>query len=163
MRLRLLALGRSTLMLALFARFVVLAAGWVGDDLTTRFLAADLNRSLGTVYASGGRLDRITAQVAPPQPPAAAPADPAPPQTMLERFRRDVARTMQSAGSETAAVVNAARSWVPDRASIDAILVGLPDQIVRAIEIFLVQTVLAPLCVAGAFYGVLRGAMRPIR
>jgi hypothetical protein len=37
----------------------------------------------------------------------------------------------------------------------------VPDRIVRAIEIFLVQTLLTPLIVALALYGALRAVMRP--
>jgi len=176
MRRRLSALGRGIIILALFARFVVLAAGWAGDGLTRRFLAHDLTTSIGAVTASSGRLNQITATAVPAtaQPPAQTPPQlpgqtGAPAQSMLDQLKGEVARGLQSASNTTQAVigkseamVNAARAWVPDPAAINAMVVGLPDQIVKAMEIFLVQTILTPLLVALFFYAVLRGIMRPI-
>lgn len=118
--LRLAALGRSVVLLALFARFVVLAAGWAGDGITERFLAGDLNKAIATMNAAGGNLDKGQA------------------------------------------LANSASSWMPDRNAIAAMVIGLPDQIVRAIEIFLVQTMITPCLVALFLYGVLRHVIRPI-
>jgi hypothetical protein len=52
---------------------------------------------------------------------------------LLGRLKDDMTTTWQQA-----------QAWLPDRAAVDAVLVGLPDQIVRAIEVFLVQTILVP-------------------
>jgi hypothetical protein len=118
--LRLAALGRSVVLLALFARFAVLAAGWAGDSITERFLAGDLNQAIATMNAAGGNLDKGQA------------------------------------------LASSAHSWVPDRTAIAAMVTGLPDQVVRAIEIFLVQTMITPLLVALFLYGMLRHAIRPM-
>lgn len=125
MRRRLAALGRGVILVALFARCVVLVAGWVGDGVTQQFLAADLERSMDVVSGAGGRLGQITAKAAPQ-----APADGG---SLLGRLKDDMTTTWQQA-----------QAWLPDRAAVDAVLVGLPDQIVRAIEVFLVQTILVP-------------------
>jgi hypothetical protein len=117
---RLAALGRSVVLLALFARFVVLAAGWAGDSITERFLAGDLNKAIATMNATGGNLDKGQA------------------------------------------LAGSAQSWVPDRSAIAAMVTGLPDQIVHAIEIFLVQTMITPCLVALFLYGVLRNLLRPM-
>ncbi len=122
---RLAALGRGAILVALFARCVVLAAGWVGDGVTDRFLAADLGRSMSVVSSAGGQLGQITAKAGPPAGAASA--------SLLGRLKDDMTTTWQQA-----------QSWVPDRAAVDAVLVGLPDQIVRAIEVFLVQTLVTP-------------------
>jgi hypothetical protein len=137
---RLARLGRWVILVALFARFVVLAAGWVGDGVTQRFLAADLGRSMTVVGGAGGRLGQMTAKAG---PPSAAGAD-----SLLGRLRDDMTMTWQQA-----------QAWVPDRAAVDAVLVGLPDQIVRAIEIFLVQTILTPGLVGVFLWMGLRGVL----
>jgi hypothetical protein len=121
--LRLSALGRSLVLLAVFARFVIPVAAWVGDEMTQHFLAQDLDTAVATMNASHGNL---------------APADPS-------------------------------ASWwdsIPDRATVAAIITALqnvPDQIVKAIEIFLVQTMLVPLTVGLIFYSALRSLVRPLR
>jgi len=129
--LRLSALGRLVILVALFARFVIPIAAWVGDELTQRFLAQDLDVAVSTMNASHGNL---------------ASTDP-----------KD-----QSAAE-------AAPSWwdaIPDRAEIATVtkaLQSVPDQIVKAIEIFLVQTILTPLTIGLLFYSALRSLVRPLR
>jgi hypothetical protein len=137
--LRLSALGRSAILLALFARFVIPVTGWVGDEVTDRFLARDLNDAVSTMNASHGNL----AGAAPKDQPVAEQA----PSSLWES-------------------IEAARSWIPDRAQTEAIVKALesvPDQIVKAIEIFLVQTILTPLTIGLLFYSALRSLVRPLR
>lgn len=145
--LRLAAFGRSLVLLALFARFVVPAACWVGDGITERFLAKDLDTAIATMRASGGKLDQITAKADPTEAAPSAP-DSAPSPSLLDRAK---------------SMVNSTISWLPDRATLTALVTGLPDQFVRAIEIFLVQTILTPFLVAFFLYGALRGLIRPAR
>jgi hypothetical protein len=92
-----------------------------------------------------------------------------PPVGVLDRMASSMKEALRSAEDRTAAavghgerLVNAAGSWVPDPAAINAFLAQVPDRIVRAIEIFLVQTLLTPLLVALAVYGALRAVMRPL-
>ncbi len=137
--LRVSALGRSVILLALFARFVIPIAGWVGDEVTDRFLAHDLNDAVSTMNASHGNLAGATA--------SNQPATEAAPTSLWES-------------------IEAARSWIPDRAQTEAIVKALesvPDQIVKAIEIFLVQTILTPLTIGLLFYSALRSLVRPLR
>jgi hypothetical protein len=101
MRRRLAALGRGVILVALFARCVVLVAGWVGDGVTQQFLAADLERSMDVVSGAGGRLGQITAKAAPQ-----APADGG---SLLGRLKDDMTTTWQQA-----------QAWLPDRAAVDA-------------------------------------------
>jgi hypothetical protein len=174
LRPRLATLGRSVVLLALFARFVVLVAGWVGESVTDRFLAGDLDTTLTAMHAAGGNLDRASAQVAPPvsNEPAQTPSTDTPPDgnagaspLLLGRLNA----ALHSTGAATQAMLDRGRGligiasgWIPDRAAIEAMVVGLPGQIVRAIEIFLVQTILTPLAVAFILYGLARGTMRPV-
>ena len=126
--LRLSTLGRSVILLALFARFVIPIAGWIGDEVTQHFLATDLDAAVSTMNASHGNF--------------AAADQPA---------------------------TEAAPSWwdsIPDRATIVSVtkaLQSVPDQIVKAIEIFLVQTILTPLTIGLLFYSALRSLVRPLR
>jgi hypothetical protein len=125
--LRLSALGRSVVLVALFARFVIPVAAWVGDEITQHFLAQDLDAAVSTMNASHGNLA------------ATGPNGPA------------------------------VTSWwdsIPDRATIASVATALqtvPDQIVKAIEIFLVQTILTPLTIGLLFYSALRSLVRPLR
>jgi hypothetical protein len=164
------AIGRTFVMLALFGRFAVVAASLVGANITDHFLSNDLNASMTVMHASGGNLDQVTAKVSPVTPSqsagaaaAAGHADSAP--TAFEQIRRAVKSTADSTEAvfdKGAALVGAATTWVPDKATIDALVVGLPDHIVKAIEIFLVQTLFMPLAVAFFLYSLLRGVMRPM-
>ena len=65
---RLAALGRMLIVLALFARFSVLAAGLAGEVLTAGFLNHDLDSAMAVMQRSGGSLDQFT------QPGGHAPA-----------------------------------------------------------------------------------------
>jgi len=171
--LRLARLGRLVIVTAVFARCIVLLAGLVGNGLTQEFLAGDLNSTMTLLRESGSHLTQITDAATPAagQPPAgaAAPSVPALPSSVLDRMASSVKQALQSAREKTAAavghgesLVNSAESWVPDPMAINAFLAQVPDRIVRAIEIFLVQTLLTPLMVALALYGALRAVMRPI-
>ena len=142
------ALGRSVVLLALFVRFVIPIAGWVGDELTEQFLARDLNEAVSTMNASHGSLAATPDANA--QPAAAAPA-----RSVPTSWWEALGRRSEAAGS-----------WLPDRAGTTAIVTALesvPDQIIKAIEIFLVQTILTPLTVGLLFYYALRSLVRPIR
>lgn len=168
--LRLAAIGRSVIMLALFGRFSVVAACLVGTGLTNRFLASDLNASMTVMHDSGGNLDQFTAKVVPltTAPASGSAAGPvrnvgAPP-TMLDQFKtalRSTANTTQAVFDKGEALVKAASVLLPDRATIEALVVGLPGHIVRAIEIFLVQTLLTPLAIACFLYIQLRNVICP--
>jgi|HubBroStandDraft_1064217.scaffolds.fasta_scaffold00164_28 hypothetical protein len=141
--LRLAALGRSLVLLAIFARFVVLAAGWVGDGVTERFLARDLDTAIATLNASGGKFDQMTAKAVPSRA-----ATPSSTPSFLDQAESAVSSTISS---------------IPDRTALAALVTGLPEQFVRAIEIFLVQTIFTPFLVALFLYGALRGVVRPAR
>ena len=165
---RLAAMGRTVIMLALFGRFSVVAAALVGTSLTNRFLAPDLNASMTVMHDSGGNLDRFTAKVA-PAPAAGSAAPPernvGAPASMLDQFKtalRSTATTTQAVLDKGEALVKSATVLLPDRATIEALVVGLPGHIVRAIEIFVVQTLLTPLAVAFIFYTLLRSMIRPV-
>jgi hypothetical protein len=165
------ATGRNLVLLALFARFVVPAAGLAGTVVTQRFLAADLDTSLAVMHDSGGNLTKFTTAVAPDQPQSAGSAVPpaqdngaTQTQTLLDRFHsamRTTAATSQAIIDKGSALMNSARSWVPDKAGIEALVIGLPGHIVKAIEIFLVETILIPLGIALLFYSMLRGIIPP--
>ena len=168
-RYRLARLGRLLIVGAVFARCIVLAAGLVGGGLTDRFLAGDLHDTMSVLSASGTHLTEITASTVPPADPA--PPTPAPNAHpgVLGQMEDGVAHALRSAKNSTQAVVghgesllSAAGGWVPDRAAISAFVAHVPDQIVRAIEIFLVQTILTPLLTALALYAALRAIMRPV-
>ena len=156
-------------MLALFGWFSVVAAGLVGTSLTNRFLAPDLNASMTVMHDSGGNLDQFTAKVVPltTAPALGSAAGPvrnvgASP-TMLDQFKtalRSTANTTQAVFDKGEALVKAASVLLPDRATIEARVVGLPGHIVRAMEIFVVQTLLTPLAVAYFFYILLRSVIR---
>jgi hypothetical protein len=151
-RTRLVRLGRLVIVAAVFARCIVLVAGLVGNGVTNEFLAGDLNATMGVLRSSGTHLTQITANATPPAaPPAVSPG-------VLDR----VEEALQSAKDRTSAAMGQASSWIPDRAAITAFLATVPDHIVRAIEIFLVQTILTPLCVALAMYAALRAITRPL-
>jgi len=70
---------------------------------------------------------------------------------------------LQSAKTMIANGTAAVQAMIPDRAAIDAFLTRLPNQIVRVIAIFLVQTIMTPFLVAFLFYSVLRSIIRPIQ
>jgi hypothetical protein len=168
---RLARLGRLAIVAALFARCIVLVAGLVGNGLTQEFLAGDLHDTMSLLRQSGAHLTQITASTTPPASQTPANAAPAgnPPSSVLDRMASSVKDALQSAKDKTEAAVghgeswvNSASSWVPDPAAINAFLAQVPDRIVRAIEIFLVQTLLTPLLVGLALYGALRAVMRPI-
>ncbi len=168
-RTRLARLGRLAIIGAVFARCIVLAAGLIGNGLTDRFLAADLNDSMSVLRASGTHLTEITANTTPPADPPAPPLSPPPTPGVLGQMESGVTHALQSAKNSTQAVVGhgesllaSAGGWVPDRAAIGAFVVDVPDQIVRAIEIFLVQTILTPLFVALFLYAALRAVLRPL-
>ncbi len=164
LRLRLAALGRSLVVLALFARFLVPAACLVGHSVTDRFLAGDLDATMHGMQASGGGLDRITGNAvsaaAPPSPPS--PPDPgqqgAAPPSLLGRLGAEARQAVGRGES----LMSSAQGLVPDRGAINAFVVELPGQIVAAIAIFLVQTVLTPFCVAIFLFVVLRTLFRPV-
>jgi hypothetical protein len=165
------AIGRTVIMLALFGRFAVVAASLVGANITAHFLSNDLNASMSVMHASGGSLDQVTAKVSPvtrsQSAGAIAPAGQAhsAPPTAFEQIKRAVKSTADNTEAvfdKGAALVGAATTWVPDKATIEALVVGLPDHIVKAIEIFLVQTLLMPLAVAFFLYSLLRGLIRPV-
>jgi hypothetical protein len=59
-------------------------------------------------------------------------------------------------------LIDTAGGWVPDRAAIERLVVELPGQMVKAIEIFLVQTILTPITVAVILYALARGTLRPL-
>jgi hypothetical protein len=169
---RLARLGRMVIVAAVFARCIVLLAGLVGQGLTQEFLARDLNSTMTLLRESGTHLTQITAAAAPPASQASAPVATPParslPSSVLDRMASSVRDALQSAREKTVAamghgesMVNSAESWVPDPVAINAFLAQVPDRIVRAIEIFLVQTLLTPLIVALALYGALRAVMRP--
>jgi hypothetical protein len=168
---RLAAIGRTVIMIALFGRFTVLAAGLVGTTLTDRFLAPDLNASMSMMHDSGGNLDQFSAKVTPvtTSQPAESTAAPdqdngAPPTTLdqLKSALQSTAATTQAMLNKGEALVNAAKVLLPDKATIEALVMGLPGHIVKAIEIFVVQTLLTPLAVAFLLYILLRGVMRPM-
>ncbi len=165
---RLARLGRMVIVAAVFARCIVLLAGLVGNGLTQEFLAGDLHDTMSLLRESGTHLTQITAATAPPsQAPQGSSAAPAqnPPPSVLDRMASSVRDALQSAKDKTAAAVGHGESlmnWVPDPVAINAFLAQVPDRIVRAIEIFLVQTLLTPCLVGLALYGALRAVMRPI-
>jgi hypothetical protein len=178
-RQRLNGIGRSVVILALFARLVVPVAAWIGDGITQRFLASDLNGAITSMNAARGSLDQFKDQAikpdktaaSSPAPPAGSPPAGSPPArpswwTWLDNAVTSTARTATDAGE---AVVRSAGSWIPNwgaiLGSINAAteaLKDLPNQFVTATEIFLVQTILTPLIVAMLLYGALRGLTRPI-
>jgi hypothetical protein len=167
-RIRLARLGRLVIVAAVFARCIVLMAGLVGSGLTDRFLAGDLHDTMNVLRASGSHLTEITATATPPAAQAPAQAESAA-QGVLAKMEDRVAHALQSAKDSTQNVVGhgesllkAAGGWVPDSAAVSAFVAHVPDQIVRAIEIFLVQTMLTPLIVTLAFYAALRAVMRPL-
>jgi hypothetical protein len=151
---RLAALGRMLILLALFARFSILAAGLAGEALTAGFLNHDLDSAMAVMQRSGGSLDQFTSQVATHQPPPATPPGTA---SLFDRLKNAV----QATTTDTQSWLNAARAWVPDAQALNAMVAGLPDQIVKAIAIFLVQTILTPLLAALFLYAVLRQLLRP--
>jgi hypothetical protein len=156
LRLRLSALGRTLVVIALCARFVVVAAAMVGDGLTTEFLAGDLNATMERIDASGGHLDRLTLTAGTPSAGAAPQTQSAPP-SLMDRLADDARKAVGNGAS----LVSGVHSWIPDRASINAFVVDLPGQIVRAISIFLLQTILTPLCVSLLLFALLRSTLQP--
>jgi hypothetical protein len=169
---RLAMLGRSIVVMALFARCVVLASGWVGESITTQFLADDLNASLVVVHTAGGSSEQLQERLAstepsmpPPADTAPAPANAAPPATfwgLLAGAAQRAANKAVAAAQSGSAMLESTKAWLPDKQAISDLLFKLPGHIVRVIEIFLVQTLVTPLCVAAFFYVAVRGAVRPM-
>jgi hypothetical protein len=189
------ALGRSIVILALFARLVVPVAGWAGDGLTERFLARDLNEAVRSMNVASGRLEQFTPQAAvtgnqaaPAKEQAATASQPTSPPTQdstqpqsyrdwmsgmakgamqgAANIAQGAVSTAQSVVTKGQAMASGLAAWIPDSTTIPAIantLKDVPDQIVTAIEIFLVQTVIAPLVVAAMLYSALRTATRPVK
>jgi hypothetical protein len=157
LRLRLAGLARSLVVLAVFARCVVPLAGWAGDGLTKRFLAGDLNHAVAVMDTARGRLDTFTGPVTTSQTPAtlAAPND--------HSLWGWLSGATQDAARDANGLLDRLRGWMPDSAAIAQALQDVPEQIVRATEIFLVQTILVPLLTALALYRVLSSVTRPIR
>jgi hypothetical protein len=124
------------------------------------------------MHESGGSLQHYTDKAAEAEasaesspPSQAANGDDNLPQSafgQMARAARAAANTTQALVARSQAIMNSARGWIPDRATIDGVLTDLPAQILRAIEIFLVQTILTPLAVAWFFYAMLKGAIRPV-
>ena len=199
LRFRLSSLGRGIIVLAIFGRFVIPIAGWVGDGLTERFLADDLREAVDTMNTASGGLEKFTSQAvwavdraapSPPAPPATivSPTQPivTPPpgpdkpqqQTYLGQLSglfsgavqgattmaQDATTAAQAAVTKGQSLLQDIGSWVPDSSTIPTIvniMHGVPDQIVKAIEIFLVQTMLAPLVVGVLLYSALRSVIQP--
>jgi hypothetical protein len=69
----------------------------------------------------------------------------------------------QDAARDANGLLDRFRGWMPDSAAIAQALQDVPEQIVRATEIFLVQTILVPLLTAFALYRVLSSLTRPVR
>jgi hypothetical protein len=183
---RLASTGRTLVILALFARFVVLAAGWLGQGVTDRFLGSDLQTSLSRIGAATSNLHQVSAQLsqttpglvgaapaptvpAPPVSTTTPPAAPAPaagpaPESMLEHFGATLRAAVSGAGAgirKGIGFVTSAGHVLPSSTSVMAAVADLPQQILRAIEIFLVQTIIMPFAVALVFYALLRGVTRP--
>ena len=165
--LRLATLGRGVIIVAIFARSVVPVAGLIGNGMTNEFLGGDLDRTMKVLSASGTHLSQITAgETAPGAASAPSQGVVSPPpsaQTVIGQFENRVEQAFGTASKNSEALMNSAGAWIPDKAAISTFVADVPEQIVRAIEIFLVQTLLTPLIVGLAVYGVLRGAMRPLR
>ena len=162
--LHLAALGRNIVIIALFARFTIPIAGWVGNSITEKFLAGDLSANLQLMNASGGNLDRISKKIAYPPNQTTAPSPSSSDQGGAQQST--IAKWMQELQSAKTMIANgtaAVQAMIPDRAAIDAFLTRLPNQIVRVIAIFLVQTIMTPFLVAFLFYSVLRSIIRPIQ
>lgn len=160
---RLAAVGRTLVLLALFARFVILASGFVGERVTDRFLAADLAQSLGGMSAISNNLHVITAHVSPGTPPplgtSPASQSPAPPHpaSLLDRLGGAAQAVVNGGVGLVTSVGNA----LPNPSSVATVVAGLPSHMITAIQIFLVQTIITPFTVALIFYAVLRGVRRP--
>jgi hypothetical protein len=156
------SLGRAIIIVALFARFAIPTAALVGERITERFLAQDLDATLVGLQQSSGDLGQaIGTPDSPPvarndaPAPDAAPDAPTPP-SVLDQVRSAVKSTADSTQSLLDRGAARMRGLLPDIGTIKAVALHLPDQIVRAIEIFLVQTLLVPLSVAFLLYGALR-------
>jgi hypothetical protein len=83
---------------------------------------------------------------------------------MLEHFGATLRAAVSGAGAgirKGIGFVTSAGHVLPSSTSVMAAVADLPQQILRAIEIFLVQTIIMPFAVALVFYALLRGVTRP--
>lgn len=163
---RLAGLGRAVIVLALFARFTVPFAGWIGNEITQKFIASDLDTNLSLMKSAGGNLDQISTSAAASAAATPAPSPPAQGGASPSLFGK-WADGFQTLGTITQSVLARgealAKALLPNKAAIDAFMTSLPRQIVKLIAIFLVQTVLTPFLVGFFFYHVLRRIVGPVR
>jgi hypothetical protein len=147
-------LGRGLLILVLFARLFIPAASLAGAAITDRFLGNELDTAITSmsVVKSALQDDSKTMNAGDPEP--SKPADEAQPETrstlnalsgFFNRSAAAVQRTLSSTGTS-----------VPSPEAVQNRLEGLPDQIVTAIKVFLVQTLLIPIVTALALFWAVR-------
>ncbi|HLY54818.1 MAG TPA: hypothetical protein VKS60_04635 [Stellaceae bacterium] len=141
---RLARLGRGIVLLALFIRLVVPVAAWADEALTRHFLAPDLDRAIGAMRMAGNKIaQREEPASGAVQNGASGPAG-STWQSLVTGIDSLKSSTERIAGN------------IPDVGTISKDLEEMPNEIVTAIEIFVVQTILAPLSVAWLLYTGLR-------
>jgi hypothetical protein len=141
---RIARLGRGIVVLALFSRLVIPVAAWADEALSRHFLAPDLDRAVGAMQIAGNKIAEREA------PAAGA--------TQTESAGK-IGSTWQSLVSGIDSLKSSTEkmaSAIPDVGAISTDLADMPNEIVTAIEIFVVQTILAPLSVAALLYVTLR-------
>lgn len=137
-------LARGIVVLALFSRLVIPVAAWTDEALTREFLAPDLDRAVGAMQIAGDKIAQHEDTTA-----SATPAEAA---GRIGSTWQSLVGSIDSLKSSTEKVTSA----IPDVGAISKDLSDMPNQIVTAIEIFVVETILAPLSVAFLFYAGLR-------
>lgn len=147
MRDRLSAIGMGIMALVIFARLVVPFTGWVGSEVNERFLAGDLQNAMHSMKSVSMQLEREAQSVQPAASGAGEISKPA-----IGEDPGAFSRIWNK-------VSNGAKTMVPDISGIKDALLALPERMVVAIQIFVVQTVLLPGTLALLFYLGLRRFM----
>lgn len=158
---RLAAIGRTIVILALFARFTIPFAGYIGNAITQKFLAADLDTNLTLINQSSGNLNQISTKAIAAQTPAPSPANPpaqtAPNPSIFGKWMSE----LQTLGTAAQTAISKSQALIPSQSAILAYMTSLPRQIVKVIAIFLIQTVLTPFLVAFFLHSILKNLVRP--
>jgi hypothetical protein len=133
-------LGRGLILIVLFARLFIPAASIAGSAITDRFLGDELETAITSMAVVKSALQDDSKAV------GAADSDPAKPEA-------GAPSTLNALGdffSRSAAAMQRtlSKASIPSPETVQNRLAELPDQIVTAIKVFLVQTLLIPIVTA---------------
>ncbi|MBP2296348.1 hypothetical protein [Azospirillum rugosum] len=150
-RQRLSTLSRSLLMLIVFFRFLVPFTGWLGSEISEKFLSRDLEASLQSVQIANESLDSQAKYSCVSDMNCGSAISPDSAQEdggLMEWFQKTASTVKDGVKS---AVPDSVRN-VPDVAKIKSMISDTADHVVNIIKIFIVQTTIIPIGLAAVFY-----------